>query len=127
MRRRRFTFTEVLVAVVVVALIVPVALRGISVARQVAGDDVRYELAARLADEKLGELMVTGRWEDGDDEGVFEEEGDYQWSLTTESFEDDDDQVVLTVLELTVSCPAAVRPVSVTLTALAASEAAEED
>lgn len=126
MKRHPFTFTEVLAAMVVVALVVPVAMRGISLARQLAGDDVRYELAARLADEKLNELIVTGEWENGDSEGTFDDEADYTWALTSDSF-DDEGELPLTVLALTVSRTGAVRPVSVTLTALVASATTEEE
>ncbi len=130
MKRHPFTFTEVLAAMVVVALIVPVAVRGISLARQLAGDDVRYELAARLADEKLNELIATGEWENGDTEGTFDEgtdeDANYTWALTSDSF-DDDGELALTVLTMTVSRTSAARPVSVTLTALVTSTTTEEE
>ncbi|MDX9980171.1 MAG: hypothetical protein RBU25_09135 [Lentisphaeria bacterium] len=117
MRRHPFTFAEVLVAVLVVALVVPVAVRGIALARRLVGDDVQLEWAARLADEKLNELQVTGEWENGDSEGVFEDEPEYGWTLTTESFEPDT-SLPVTVLRLTVSRTAAVRPTEVTLVSL---------
>lgn len=126
MRRHPFTFAEVLVAVLVVALVVPVAVRGIALARQLVGDDVQLEWAARLADEKLTELQVTGEWENGDGEGVFEDEPEYRWVLVTESFEPDT-SLPVTVLRLTVSRTAAVRPTEVTLVTLAANPTVAEE
>ena len=125
MRTRPFTFAEVLVAVVVVALIVPVAVRGISMARQLAGDDVRLEQAARLADEKLSELIVTDDWQGSEDEGVFETAPDYSWTMETEDF-DDEGETPLTVVTVTVSMTDAVRATSVSLSALASSTMEEE-
>ena len=124
MRRHPFAFTEVLAAMVVVALVVPVAMRGISMARQLAGDGVRLELASRLADEKLNELIVTGDWQNGDAEGTFEAESEYGWALTSDSF-GDDEALPLTVLTLTVTRTGALRPVSATLTALVATSTTE--
>jgi type II secretory pathway pseudopilin PulG len=120
MKRRPFTFVEVLVAVIVMALIVPVAVRGISIARRLVGDDERLELAARLADEKLNELIVTGDWQGSEDEGVFEDEPQYQWTLTTDTFDGNED-VSLTVVTVTVSFVDAARPTSVSLSTLASS------
>lgn len=124
MRRHPFTFTEVLAAMVVVALVVPVAMRGIAMARQLAGDGVRLELASRLADEKLNELIVTGDWQNGDAEGTLDPESDYGWTLTSESF-GDDETLPLTVLTVTVSRTDAARAVSITLTALVAANSTE--
>lgn len=118
MRRHSFTFAEVLVAVLVVALVVPVAVRGIALARRLVGDDVQLEWTVRLADEKLNELQVTGEWENGDSEGTFADEPEYRWVLRTESFEPDT-SLPVTVLRLTVSRTDAVRPTEVTLVALA--------
>jgi len=126
MRRHPFTFAEVLVAVLVVALVVPVAVHGIALARRLVGDDVQLEWAARLADEKLNELQVTGEWENGDSEGVFEDEPEYGWVLRTGSF-DRDASLSVTVLRLTVSRTDAVRPTEVTLVAFAANSTVAEE
>ena len=125
MRRRRFTFVEVLAAVVVVALVVPVAVQGINLARRLGGDDERLELAARLADEKLAELLVTGDWQEGEEEGVFADESQYAWTMATGSFSGND-ALALTVVTVTVARTDAVRPVSVSLTALAGSPQEEQ-
>lgn len=125
MRRRPFTFIEVLAAVVVVALIVPVAVQGINLARRLNADDERIELCSRLADEKLSELLVTGDWQENENEGTFEDEPLYAWSMETDSFSDDDDPS-LTVVTVTVTLTDAIRPTSVSLTTLAASEEEEE-
>ncbi|MBT3290633.1 MAG: hypothetical protein HN849_26115 [Victivallales bacterium] len=125
MRTRSFTFAEVLAAVVVVALVVPVAVRGIAMARQLTGDDVRLEQAARLADEKLNELVAIGDWQGSEDEGVFEDAPDYSWTVETEDF-DDEGETPLTVVTVTVSMTDAVRATAVSLSTLASNTVEEE-
>jgi prepilin-type N-terminal cleavage/methylation domain-containing protein len=124
-KRHAFTFVEVLVAVVVMALVVPVAVRGIGIARRLVGDDERLERAARLADEKLNELIVTGDWQGSEDQGVFEDEPQYEWTLATDSFTGND-QLSLTVVTVTVSFIDASRPTSVSLSTLTSSTAEAE-
>jgi len=125
MRTRSFTLAEVLAAVVVVALVVPVAVRGIAMARQLTGDDVRLEQAARLADEKLNELVAIGDWQGSEDEGVFEDAPDYSWTVETEDF-DDEGETPLTVVTVTVSMTDAVRATAVSLSTLASNTVEEE-
>ncbi len=120
MNRHPFTFVEVFAAMLVVALVVPVALRGVSLARQLVGDDMQYERAVRLADYRLNEVQVLGEWERGDSEGVFADDPDFHWMLRTEPYAGPG-SLPLTVLRLTVSRPGAARPTAVTLVSLVAS------
>ena len=70
-RRRGFTLIEALAAVLLVAIVLPVALRGFSLAVSVA-DTARHRAeAATLAHSKLSELLATGGWQTGALSGDF--------------------------------------------------------
>ncbi|HUW35602.1 MAG TPA: type II secretion system protein [Planctomycetota bacterium] len=61
--RAAFTLVEVLAALTLAAVILPVAMRGISLATAAAGDAKRQMEAASLAEAKLAELRVSGEWQ----------------------------------------------------------------
>jgi prepilin-type N-terminal cleavage/methylation domain-containing protein len=71
-RRRGFTLVEALVAMVVIALVLPVALQGVSLAMQLGADAKLRGEAAQLAKGKLDELTATGAWKDQKLNGEFE-------------------------------------------------------
>lgn len=78
--RRGFTLVEALATLVLVAIILPVAMRGISLATAAAGHARRQVEAAALAEAKLAELVVTGGWQDADLAGDFgDDHPDYAW------------------------------------------------
>lgn len=65
-RVNAFTLVEVLAALTLAAIILPVAMRGISLATTAAGDARRRLEAAALAESKLTDLLVTGEWQTAD-------------------------------------------------------------
>ena len=62
--RRAFTFAEILVAMVFVAIVIPVAVEGVLIANRAGTVAERKRVAARLADRLLAELVLTGEWAD---------------------------------------------------------------
>lgn len=93
-----FTFAEILASMVFVALVIPTALYGISLANRAGTIADRTTEATRLADAMLHEILLTGQWEYGSDKGDFGEERPmYRWVLTTENW-DVDDMKIVTVL-----------------------------
>ena len=83
-----FTLMEVLAALLVVVIVLPVVMRGISMATQI-GALTRFRAeAATLAESKLAEVLVSGDWQYGDASGDFETEqwgeaaSKFQWALT---------------------------------------------
>jgi prepilin-type N-terminal cleavage/methylation domain-containing protein len=58
-RRRGFTFIELLATIVLIAVIMPVAMRSIGLCTRLAGQSRRQMEAASLAKAKLTELIVT--------------------------------------------------------------------
>ena len=84
---RGFTLIEVLTTMVVMAIILPVAMHGISVSLQVAEMAKRTAVAETLADGKINELtsgaqMVSAGTTSGDFMPDFP---GYQWQATTTS------------------------------------------
>ena len=80
-----FTFAELLTAMLFIALVIPTALQGISLANRASILAQRKIDAVYLADRMLNELIVTESWEDGARSGEFGEpwEG-YRWRLYEE-------------------------------------------
>ncbi len=85
--RRGFTLIEALIAMTLMAIVLPVVMQGISVALTLSSDARRRSEAATLARMKLDELVVTTQWNGGQLRGDF---GDhwpaYQWHATLESW-----------------------------------------
>jgi prepilin-type N-terminal cleavage/methylation domain-containing protein len=80
MRAKGFTLVEVLAAVVFMAIVIPVAMHGVSLATSVAGSARRNAEAAELAQSKMSELQVTRGWQTGNLSGDFgEDHAEYRW------------------------------------------------
>jgi type II secretion system protein I len=85
--RGGFTLVEVLASLALVAVILPVALKGVSLAMG-AADLARDRVeAAGLAEAKLNELLADGTWQSGVQSGEFEtERPGWEWELTVEDW-----------------------------------------
>jgi len=114
-RRGGFTFIELLATIVLIAVIMPVAMRSIGLCTRLAGQSRRQMEAVSLAKAKLTELVVSGQWQDGNQRGQFEKEWpEYEWSLTVTNWTD----ASVRQLELTVSWRSVGRQRGVTLSTL---------
>ncbi len=113
---RGFTFIELLVTVALLGIIMPVAMRCIGVCTQLGGQARREMEAASLAKTKLTELIVSGDWESGKQQGEFDEEdwSDYTWSATVANWTDTSVKLV----EVTVSWQSRGRQRGVTVSTL---------
>lgn len=79
--RRGFTLVEVLATMTFAAIVLPVALRGISLAANAAADTERRRQAAELAENKLSELAVSDLSEIADMSGDFSPDlPEYRWT-----------------------------------------------
>jgi hypothetical protein len=101
---------EALATLVLVAIVLPVTLRGITLALSMGSTSARRTEAIILAESKLSEILATGAWQDSALEGDFtttpsgqslttEKDGRitaYRWTATVEDWLD------TTVKELTV-------------------------
>ncbi len=115
-RRRAFTLVEVLATLALVAIILPVAMKGISLAISTAGLARQRMEAASLAETKLAELLATGAWEDGNPSGDFGSEWpDYSWTAEVREWEG----ITLQQVDVRVEWTARGKERSITLTTLA--------
>lgn len=72
--RRGFTLIEVLAAILLISIVVPVAMTATSQVMKSADAARRRTEAAGLADSKLAELIATGDWQTGALSGDFGED-----------------------------------------------------
>jgi len=116
-----FTLVEVLAALVLAAVVLPVAMKGISIS-MAAADMSRQRLeAASLAESKLTEIVATGEWQSGELSGDWEDDWpEYQWQAQTEEWEEN-----LRKLEVRVYWDKAGHQHDVVLTTLVAQESEE--
>ena len=114
-RTAGFTLVEVLAAMLFMAIVLPVIMEGIAIAGRAGVVAHRSREAAQLADRVLTEMVVTGEWQQGDQEGHFApEEPGFQWKLTTDAWSED----VMRLLTVEVSFTVQGRPSSVRLSTL---------
>lgn len=114
-RPRGFTFMELLATVVLIAIIMPVAMRSIGLCTRLAGQSRRQMEAVSLAKAKLTELTVGGDWRHGNQQGRFNSDWlGYEWAATVTNWTD----ASVRQIEMTVFWRSMGRQRSVTLTTL---------
>jgi len=80
-----FTLIEVLVSLVLLAILIPVIMHGISLAAGAASISVRRTQAAALCSSKLHELIATGQTQAGAQSGDFADEyPGYTWTANVQ-------------------------------------------
>src|SRR5579862_2433153 len=83
-----FTLVEVLATVVLMAIVLPVAMRGIGLATKVAGVAEHRAVAAQLAQSKLHELLATSGWQSGTLNGDFSpDQPAYKWRAEMQAWD----------------------------------------
>lgn len=94
MNRAAFTLIEALIAITLVAVVLPLAIGGISAATRAASDVRSHAIARRLADGLLAKLVANGGWQTSAQSGTFTaaDDGDeaarFTWQLATETWRD---------------------------------------
>ena len=79
-RRRGLTLVEVLATIVMVAIVLPAAMQGITSCLAASRDARQRSEASALAEAKLNEILATGDWQFGALSGDFGEGWpDYKW------------------------------------------------
>lgn len=120
MRRCGFTLIEALVAIVLVAVVLPVALAAVTASLQGASSISRQDVALRVAQSRLAALVADGSWQSSGSSGTCDPRTDgedtdgMRWQMTVATWRD---QSVRT-LRFTVSWGSTTNPRSVTLTTL---------
>src|SRR5205807_1170343 len=79
--RRGFTLIEVLATILLLGIVLPVIMRGISMCVATASITKHRDEATALADSKLNELVATESWQVGNLQGDFGPDWpDYTWA-----------------------------------------------
>ena len=103
-RRRRggFTLAEVLAALLLMAIVIPVAVQALQVASRAGEVGQRKAAAARIAERVLEELVVERRWQQASQNGTIQEGSqEYRWLMRLEPWSEGD----LSVLTVQVTYP----------------------
>jgi general secretion pathway protein I len=97
--RRGFTLIEVLAALLLVGIALPVIMQGFSIATRVGSTAKRRTEASALADAKLTELVATAQWQTGIQSGDFSPDWpDYAWTVQIQPWSDSGvDELDLTI------------------------------
>jgi len=85
--RAGFTLPEVLATLLLVAIVLPSVMQGISLATAAAGTARQRSEATALAESKLNELVATNQWQSGGLSGDFGEQWrEYSWQAEVQSW-----------------------------------------
>ena len=85
--RRAFTLPEVLATLLLVAIVLPSVMQGISLATAAAGTARQRSEATALAESKLNELTATSQWQSGGLSGDFGPQWPgYAWQAEVQSW-----------------------------------------
>lgn len=88
--RRAFTLIEVLAALLLMAIVIPVAMQGMSIASRAGLLGQRKAAAMRVAERMINELIVTGEMNQSTSSGTIAD-GDtsYPWTMQSEPWTED--------------------------------------
>jgi prepilin-type N-terminal cleavage/methylation domain-containing protein len=82
--RAAFTLVEVLATLALIGIVIPVSMRGVSLALQAASHAKHQAAGATLAESKVSEMVAQGDWSFGAGSGDFGTDWPgYQWTCTT--------------------------------------------
>ena len=119
---RGFTLVEVLAALVLIGIVLPVVMHGISLASSLSSVAKRKAEAVILAQSKLDELRVTQSWLNGNLNGDFaDDHPEYRWVAEVKDWDDS----TLKELDLTVTWTTGAQELHVTLSTLVDSGASQ--
>jgi Tfp pilus assembly protein PilV len=84
-RQAAFTLAEVMVALLFLAIVIPVAVKAISTASLAGEVAARKGTAARITDLILNESLVMTNWSNGTQSGTETQSGhEFRWTLTSQ-------------------------------------------
>lgn len=96
---RGFTLAEMLAAMVFLAIVIPVTLKGIMIANHASLAAERKLNAAQLGENLLNELIITEQWKYNPTQGRFNGQWEnYEWELLRENWVEDQMQLVTVIV-----------------------------
>src|SRR5437016_14230256 len=94
-----FTLAEVLAALVFMAILIPVALEGLSIASRAGGVAARKSEAALVAERILNENVITTNWNSTVQNGTVRQGiRDFRWTLRNDPWDKDPNQTAIRLL-----------------------------
>lgn len=122
-RHSGFTLIEVLASLLLVAIVIPVVMQGISLGSTAASATRRRDEAAGLAQSQLAQIIATGDWQSGAVSGTFAPDWpDYTWEARIAPLPDNtfssSTGATVQELDMQVSWRAGGRPESLTVSTL---------
>ena len=118
-RANAFTLAEVLAALLFMAIVIPVAIEGLSVASRAGEVAARKNEAALVAERVMAENIITTNWDKTVQNGELRQGiHDFRWSLRSEPWNEDPYQSVLRLLTVEVTYTAKGQDYSVKLSTL---------
>jgi type II secretory pathway pseudopilin PulG len=85
-----FTLVEVLAALLLMAIIIPVTMQGMSVASRIGVLGLRKAVAMRIAERVLNQIIVEGETAQASSSGnIVEGDTTYPWAMRTEPWPED--------------------------------------
>ncbi len=121
---RGFTLVEVLAALVFMAIVIPVAMQGLSVASRAGELAGRRYQAGLVADRVLNEAIVTTNWIQSDLTGKTRQGHlEFEWTMRNEPWLEDRNVTSMRLLSVDVSFSAQGQKQQVTLSTLVDEEA----
>jgi prepilin-type N-terminal cleavage/methylation domain-containing protein len=119
-RSRAFTLIEVLATLMLMAIILPTIMRGITLAQQAADSSRHRTEAAGLAQMELDQIIAAQTWQTGDQTGDFSPDWpNYTWKSAVAPWPGDSTGAGIDEIDLTVNWNANGKQQSVVLSTLA--------
>jgi type II secretion system protein I len=117
--RRGFTLIEVLATLLLMAIVLPAVMQGVSIALASASNARQRTEAAAVAQTEMANLLATGQWSGGVLAGDTASNGaTYHWQASVEAWPDDTTSVGLQQLDMVVTWTGRSGKRSITLSTL---------
>jgi prepilin-type N-terminal cleavage/methylation domain-containing protein len=88
--RSGFTLAEVLAALLLMVIVIPVALQGLHIASRAGEVGQRKMIAARIGNKVINELKVMAQLQNSGQTGVVQEHGiNYRWTVKNQAWTED--------------------------------------
>ncbi len=102
--QRGFTLVEVLAAMLLIGIVLPAVMTGVSLATRASTEAQHRTEATTLAQSKLAELIATGNWQGGVLQGDFSPDWlNYKWQASVQQWANDTTTSSVQQIDLKVS------------------------
>ena len=118
--RRGFTLIEVMATLLILGIVMPPVIGGITLATRAASIAKHHNEASQLAQDKLSEILIGNEWQNGSESGDFGSDWPgYRWASSVSNWAQDTTGAGLQQIDLTVTWTEQGREQTVTLSTIA--------